>query len=76
MEQAPSIDRHLAGLPSDPEALTLAVPGVVKTYLAEARAHLDWIHRSPQSGRRVNEANSDLIDRLVTRLQARQARAC
>jgi [protein-PII] uridylyltransferase len=68
MEQAPSIDRHLAGLPSDPEALTLAVPGVVKTYLAEARAHLEWIHRSPKSGRRVNEANSDLIDRLVRRL--------
>jgi len=68
MERMPSIDEHLAGLPADPEASILAVPDGVKTFLADVRAHLEWIHRSSGSGRRVNEANSDLIDRMIRRL--------
>ena len=68
MERVPSIDDHLARLPADPEASDLAVPGVVRAYLSEVRAHLEWIHRSSRSGRRVNEANSDLIDRMIRRL--------
>jgi [protein-PII] uridylyltransferase len=68
MERAPSIDAHLRSLPSDPEASVRAVPRIVKAYLTEVRAHLAWLHRSSGSGRRVNEANSDLMDRLIRRL--------
>jgi [protein-PII] uridylyltransferase len=68
MEQVPSIDEHLAGLPADREKSILAIPEIVKAYLAEVRAHLESIHRTSGSGRRVNEANSDLIDRMIRRL--------
>jgi len=68
METAPSIVDHLADLPVDPETRVNAVPKVVKLYLAEVRAHLEWLHRTSGSGRRVNEANSDLMDRLIRRL--------
>jgi [protein-PII] uridylyltransferase len=68
MERAPSIDDHLTRLPADREERIIAVPDIVKTYLAEVRAHLEWIHRTSGSGRGVNEANSDLIDRMIRRL--------
>jgi [protein-PII] uridylyltransferase len=68
MNRAPSIDDHLADLPDDPEASILAVPRIVRAYLAEARAHLEWIHRSSGSGRQTNETNSDLMDRMIRRL--------
>ena len=68
MLDAPSIDQHLARLPVDPDAREDAVAPIVKAYLAEVRAHLEALHRSSASGRRVNEANSDLTDRLVRRL--------
>ena len=68
MERVPSIDDHLARLPVDPEASVLAVPNIVKGYLAEVREHLEWIHRSSASGRRVNETHSDLTDRMIRRL--------
>jgi len=68
MTEAPSIDRHLERLPTEPGAREAAVAPIVKTYLAEVRAHLEALHRSSKSGRRVNEANSDLMDRLVRRL--------
>jgi [protein-PII] uridylyltransferase len=68
MVRAPSIDDHLTRLPADREERIVAVPDIVKTYLAEARAHLEWLHRTSGSGRGVNEANSDLIDRMIRRL--------
>jgi [protein-PII] uridylyltransferase len=40
----------------------------VRAHLEDVRAHLETLHRSTRSGRRVNEANSDLTDRLVRRL--------
>ena len=70
MEQVPSIDVHLGRLPEDPEAIVLAIPDIVKAYLAEVHSHLEEIHRSSASGRRVNETNSDLIDRMIRRLFA------
>jgi [protein-PII] uridylyltransferase len=68
MDRAPSIDALLVGLPDDPDAKIQAVAEIVKTHLSEVRAHLEGIHRTSGSGRRVNEANSDLIDRLIRRL--------
>jgi len=44
------------------------VLGVVRAYLAEVRAHLEGLHRAGADGQTVNEANSDLVDRLVRRL--------
>jgi len=43
---------------------------LVRRYLEEARAYLRELHRSSGSGRVVNEANSDLTDRLLRRLFA------
>ena len=68
MEHPPSIDDHLARLPQDPEAKVVAVAAVIKAYLIEVRAHLEWLHRSTGSGRQVNETNSDLMDRMIRRL--------
>jgi [protein-PII] uridylyltransferase len=68
MERIPAIDVHLAALPIEGEERIRAVPGVVKAFLAEVRAHLEWLHRSGESGRRVNETNSDLMDRMIRRL--------
>jgi [protein-PII] uridylyltransferase len=68
MEEVPSIDKHLSQLPAEGEEIVLAVPGLVRAYLSEVRTHLEWIHRTSGSGRRVNEANSDLIDRMIRRL--------
>ncbi|HPG26938.1 MAG TPA: DUF294 nucleotidyltransferase-like domain-containing protein, partial [Myxococcota bacterium] len=64
----PSIDAYLADLPADPQARTNAVAPKVKAYLADAREALERLHRASESGRRVNEANSDMMDRLVRRL--------
>jgi [protein-PII] uridylyltransferase len=68
MSDVPSIDQLLASLPSDPKARENAVAPIVKQYLVGVREHLEALHRSTGSGRRVNEANSDLMDRLVRRL--------
>ena len=68
VESTPSIDRHLADLPTEPDARQNAVTPAVKTYLGESRAWLEYLHRTSGSGRRVNEANSDLTDRMVRRL--------
>lgn len=68
MERPPSIDRFLAGLPDEPDARQAAVVPAVRSYLAAVREHLAALHRSSGSGRRVNEANSDLTDRLIRRL--------
>ena len=68
MERAPSIDAFLADLPVEPDARQAAVVPAVRGYLAEVRRYLAALHRSSGSGRRVNEANSDLTDRLIRRL--------
>ena len=68
MDRVPSFDDHLATLPADTVERVRAVPSVVKSYLAEVRTYLDWLHRSTESGRRVNETNSDFMDRMIRRL--------
>ncbi|MDG2049987.1 MAG: DUF294 nucleotidyltransferase-like domain-containing protein [Myxococcota bacterium] len=40
----------------------------VRDHLANVREYLEDLHRQTESGRRVNEANSDLTDRLLRRL--------
>ena len=73
MSTAPSIDAHLAEL-REPGPLAAGkdyekdVAPRVRAYLEECRAYLADIHASSASGRIVNEANSDLIDRLIRRL--------
>jgi [protein-PII] uridylyltransferase len=68
MEELPVIDEHLSRLPADSEARIRGVPAAVKAYLEEVRAHLEWLHHASGSGRRVNERNSDLTDRMIRRL--------
>jgi [protein-PII] uridylyltransferase len=71
MTAPPGIDRFLAeleavqggALPTD-----AGVTAAVRAYLAEARAHLEKLHRAGANGQTVNEANSDLTDRLLRRL--------
>ncbi|CAM9323031.1 unnamed protein product, partial [Discosporangium mesarthrocarpum] len=64
----PSIDSELAELPIEPDARQNAVAPAVKRFLASAREYLEGMHRESGSGRRVNEANSDLLDRMIRRL--------
>lgn len=66
--EAPSIEAFLAELPEEIEARQNAVAPAVKEYVSAVRAHLESLHRESGSGRRVNEANSDLTDRMVRRL--------
>ncbi|MFP6654832.1 MAG: DUF294 nucleotidyltransferase-like domain-containing protein [Myxococcota bacterium] len=68
MEEAPAIDAHLGRLPTEAGSRAREVPAVVKAYLKEVRAHLEWLHRTSGSGRLVNERNSDLTDRMIRRL--------
>jgi len=68
VDRAPSIDTFLADLPGEPDARQVAVAPAVRRYLAEVRNHLAKLHRRSDSGRRVNEVNSDLTDRLIRRL--------
>ena len=68
MEEAPTFEDYLAQLPADPEERVAAVSPAVREYLTGVRAHLESLHRSSGSGRRVNERNSDLTDRMVRRL--------
>src|SRR5690606_32758231 len=65
---APSIDAYLEGLPAAPDERQNAVVPAVRRYLADVRGYLAELHREAGSGRRVNEANSDLTDRLIRRL--------
>jgi len=68
MEEVPAIEDYLADLPRDPEERLNAVSPAIREYLQGVRAHLEWLHRASGSGRRVNERNSDLTDRMVRRL--------
>jgi [protein-PII] uridylyltransferase len=70
MERAPEIDQYLEALPHDPKERVDAMPAIVKRYLADVRAHLAWLHETSGSGRAVNEANSDMMDRMIRRLFA------
>ncbi len=44
------------------------VPGAARSYLEAAREYLRELHASGVGGRAVNEAHSDVVDRLVRRL--------
>ncbi len=71
MTEAPSIDAHLSSafeLSSAGEHADRTVAAVARDYLAAAQVHLAELHASGSSGRAVNEANSDLVDRLIRRL--------
>jgi [protein-PII] uridylyltransferase len=68
MNSAPTIDDYLAELPADAEAKVNEVAPAVRKYLEEGRSYLEALHQESGSGRRVNEANSDLTDRMVRRL--------
>ena len=65
---APNLEQALQELPSEPDARQNAVAPAVKSFLGDVRSHLEVLHRTSGSGRIVNEANSDLTDRLVRRL--------
>lgn len=65
---APDFEAALASLPDEPDARQNAVAGAVRAHIVGLRAHLEALHRSSGSGRRVNEAHSDQMDRLVRRL--------
>ncbi len=67
---APDIEAAFASLPAEPNARQNAVAPAVRAYLQDLRVYLEALHRSSRSGRRVNEANSDQMDRLVRRLFA------
>jgi [protein-PII] uridylyltransferase len=66
--EAPEIEAALATLPREREARQNAVAPAVRGFLADLRRYLEELHRTSSSGRRVNEANSDQMDRLVRRL--------
>jgi [protein-PII] uridylyltransferase len=67
-EEAPNLEQALLELPAEPDARQNAVAPAVKSFLGDVRSHLEVLHRTSGSGRIVNEANSDLTDRLVRRL--------
>ena len=71
MSSAPSIDSFLAGLDDRGAGTRIDEAGVVtvvREYLAAVRGYLQELHASPAGGLAVNEAHSDLIDRLMRRL--------
>ncbi len=71
MSAPPLIDRFLADLEPGHGSTALAdadVAAAVRAYRAEARAHLEALHRSGAAGQLLNETNSDLTDRLIRRL--------
>ncbi|MEE2679922.1 MAG: [protein-PII] uridylyltransferase [Myxococcota bacterium] len=65
MSVSPQIDEYLA---HGPDAATRDVSQKVREYLAAGRSHLESLHRSGASGGAVNQAHSDMMDRLVRRL--------
>ena len=67
-EDAPDLAHALLELPAVPDARQDAVTPAVKSFLADVRSYLDVLHGTSGPGRIVNEANSDLTDRLVRRL--------
>lgn len=51
-----------------PDEASREVPAATRAYLEATRSYLREIHQSGASGREVNEAHSDMIDRLLRRL--------
>ena len=70
MSAAPSIDRWLEGIERPVGRESREAVAAVRGYLGDVRAHLESLHRAQSSGRVVNEANSDLTDRMGRRLFA------
>lgn len=71
MIQGPGIDDYLDAsleLRAGGADAHFDVPAAVRGYLEASRAYLHELHGAVDSGRRVNEAHSDLIDRLLRRL--------
>ena len=69
--KAPHIDDFLDGsleLRSGGADASFDVPAAVRAYLEAGRGYLRELHATVASGRVVNEAHSDLIDRLLRRL--------
>ena len=69
--KGPAIDDFLPGsltLRSAGDDAGFDVPAAVRAYLAASRGWLRELHAKSDSGRLVNEAHSDLIDRLLRRL--------
>ncbi|MCH8084039.1 MAG: hypothetical protein IH885_07360, partial [Myxococcales bacterium] len=68
MTAAPSLDVYFGdgSTAADPNAA--GVVSAARAYLAAAHGHLQDLHGSGALGHRVNEAHSNLIDRLVRRL--------
>jgi len=67
---APTIDRELEVLRGADSARDREVAAVVRAHLEQVRTYLTELHQRSDSGRVVNEANSDLTDRLIRRLFA------
>lgn len=68
---APAIESYLGELERSGgrgTELDAGLVAAVRAYLADARAHLEGLHRGGASGQTVNETNSDLTDRLIRRL--------
>lgn len=66
--KAPSIDGALQVLQGTDSASLAGLAPIVKAHLEDTRSYLAELHRESCSGRVVNEANSDVTDRLVRRL--------
>jgi len=60
-----SLLEQMEGDPGSPDS---AVSRVVREYVGSTRAYLAELHATSRSGHAVNEAHSDLMDRLVRRL--------
>ncbi|MDJ0785957.1 MAG: [protein-PII] uridylyltransferase [Myxococcota bacterium] len=71
MAAAPDIDLFLPPYEPGEARDDAARAASARNYLQELRGHLAALHRSSGSGRVVNEAHSDGIDRLIRRLYAR-----
>ncbi|MDH4016157.1 MAG: DUF294 nucleotidyltransferase-like domain-containing protein [Actinomycetota bacterium] len=65
---APNIDAELEKALAQEGPISRKVPQAVRAYLEQARDRLAELHAESKSGRAVNEANSDFMDRLVRRL--------
>ena len=66
----PTIDEALDGLREVVEGpeQDRATAAAVRAHLGNVRRYLEQLHRESASGRKVNEAHSDLTDRLLRRL--------
>jgi len=70
MNRTPAIDRWLSEIPRPVGRESREVVEAVRSYRAEVGEYLERLQGEQKSGRVVNEANSDLTDRMVRRLFA------